>query len=241
MRLIFGGRDQLQVVLGAPKGQRRLAVVPLAAKHLVRRSAQRQPLNFESLMGVRRGRPDFKIARQVKVNHFREYAGSREELAQGRPSPGGHPGFFGQFAYRTNLRRLARIQFAGGDLPQKIRDAVPVLAHQADAGGGVHGDHCRSTGMTNEVEIVFPAVRIAEALGGDVDDTTAVNVLAVNGGWFTHRGSLPAQNPGSPTPEGKAGACDLSPRARGPQCEILNVVLAYCIAIWIYVQYRHTP
>ncbi len=106
--------------------------------------------------------------------------------------------------------RLARVEFAGGDLPEKIGDAVPVLAHQADAAGVVDGDHRRGAGMANEVQVVLAAVAVAQALGRDIDDAAAVNVMAGNGRWFVHAVSI-------------SSACDLSPRAmavemRDPGC-----------------------
>ena len=83
---------------------------------------------------------------------------------------------------------FAGIEFAGGDFPQKIPDAVPVLPHTAHASGLVHGNHRGSAGMADEVQVVFSAVCIAKPLGRYIDDAAAVNVMAGDGLGLLHAG-----------------------------------------------------
>ena len=57
----------------------------------------------------------------------------------------------------------------------KIRDAVPVLANQADPPRIIDRDHRGRAGMAHEVDLIFAAVRISQAFGGHVDHAAPVN------------------------------------------------------------------
>ncbi len=92
------------------------------------------------------------------MNDFGENAVRGQELPERGPARRRHAGFFGQFADGAELRRFALVQFAGGNFPEEISHAVPVLAHHADAPGRVHGNHGRGAGVPDEVQVILAAV-----------------------------------------------------------------------------------
>ena len=51
---------------------------------------------------------------------------------------------------------------------------MPVLAYHANALKIVHGDHRRGAGMADQVDVVLAAVRIEQALGGDLNNAAAM-------------------------------------------------------------------
>src|SRR5882762_804012 len=130
--------SQLQMILGAHQRHGRFAVVPLAAQHPSQRLAQGHPFELQFLVDIRCGRAYCKLARQVQMDHFGEDTGRRNVQSHRRPTARGHARFLGEFARGAGERRLSRVKFAGRNLPQKILDAMPVLAHETRAIRAVH-------------------------------------------------------------------------------------------------------
>ncbi len=112
------------------------------------------------------------------MDHFGEDTGRRKVPPHRSPTARRHARFLGEFAHGAVERRLARVEFAGRNLPQEVLDAKPVLADETCAIRAVQRHHGGRARMAHQLQLVFAAVRIPQNLAGDLDDASAMQRVA---------------------------------------------------------------
>ena len=117
----------------------------------------------------------------VVIEEIAGRQGSRPALLSDRESL-----TYGELTDRAHVRRLSRVEFAGGDLPHEILDSVPILTHHADPPRRVDGHHGGRARMFDVVDLVVAPVGISQNYGGEFDHEAAVNQLACNRRGFQH-------------------------------------------------------
>jgi hypothetical protein len=103
----------------------------------------------------------------------------REDRGEPFQAPGAHPCLLGEFPRGTGLGRLARLEGAGGDLPDHVIRRVAELPDEKHPRVGAlriveKGDDRRGTGMADHLEDAGGAVGELDRVMVHVDDAAGV-------------------------------------------------------------------
>jgi hypothetical protein len=140
-----------------------------------------------------------------EVDELVEDADARGECRDRLPVVGREPDLLGELALRGLQRTLALVvEDAGRDLEEvRVADGDPRLADEVEV-LVVVDDGRRRAGVVDHFALDLLAVRVAEALEGELDDAALVDGLAPQGLETAvargHRGMLAPRAPRRPPP-----------------------------------------